>query len=142
MTEIDDVVTDENGDIISETANPNRIERKRPDITSLEDATAPLEDGDVLPLFDVGDSVVIERFASFLQGTPWLDTITYIVKRIDDETGRVDLWDPEMRQWALGNFKKGTSIWKLPSMTKKKKKFLAPSIDIPGRKKRGRPKKA
>jgi hypothetical protein len=106
-------------------------ESRKPDISWLEDAVATLEDGTVVPLFNVGDSIVIEQYATLLKNRPWLDTQTYIVRSIDDETGIIKLWNPVLEQQAMNNFitgpKDGGCVFK-----------LAPSRGSIGSKKRGR----
>lgn len=103
---------------------------KKPDISHLEDGTIEIPEG-ILPLFSIGEKIVIERYCSILVGKPWLDTKTYIVKDIDDESGYLKLWDPEFEQQAVSNFKvdKSIAVIKLP-----------PKKGTIGAKKRGRPK--
>lgn len=105
---------------------------RKPNISWLEDATVTV-DGTTLALFTVGDRIVIERYAHFLQGSPWLDTQTYLVKNIDDDTGNLSLWNPDLNQFAAGNFVTGTArgdVYK-----------LAPKKGTIGKRKRGRPRK-
>jgi hypothetical protein len=105
---------------------------RKPDITWLEDAVVEAE-GMKVPLFNVGDRIVIERYCRMLQGSPWLDTQTYEVQSIDDETGDLRLWNPDLKQFAMSNFIKGPArgdVFK-----------LAPAKGSIGKKKRGRPRK-
>lgn len=124
---------------------------RKPDISHLPSATAEDENGVVIPLFDVNDKIVIERHASMLTGRPWLDTQTYIVQEIDDETGVVKLWNPDMLQFALGNFITGPqrgddyrlAVEGTPTVGKRKrgrprKNPVQPVALKPGEKKRGR----
>lgn len=109
---------------------------RKPSIAHLDDAVARLEDGTILPLFVEGEKIVIERRCSTLVGNPWLDTMTYTVKTIDDETGVLRLWNDELRQNAYGNFITGPArgdVYKLASKARG-----VPNI---GKKKRGRPRK-
>lgn len=78
-------------------------EVRKPDISKLFPASE-LVDGELLPLFGVGDRIVIERHAHSLPGNPWLDTQTYVVQSIDDETGVLRLWNPDLHQFAMGNY--------------------------------------
>ena len=55
------------------------------------------------------------------------------MKKIDDDTGDLELWNPDLMQWGMSNFKKGIELgfkFKLP-----------PKKGNIGKKKRGRPKK-
>lgn len=78
-------------------------EVRKPDISKLHLAYEDV-DGERLALFGAGDRIVIERHASMLQGKPWLDTQTYVVQSVDDETGVLRLWNPDLHQFAMGNF--------------------------------------
>jgi hypothetical protein len=116
-----------------ETARKAR-EARRPNIDWLEDAVA-IVDGEPVPLFEVGDRLVIERRAGdVLRGAPWLDTQTYQVMSIDDETGNLRLWNRELCQHGWGNYITGPQrgdVYKLAPNTK----------SAFSKKKRGRPKK-
>ena len=109
-------------------------EARRPNIDWLEDAVI-VSDGLPVRLFEVGDRLVIERRAGdVLRGAPWLDTQTYQVLSIDDETGLLHLWNKELCQHGWGNYITGPSrgdVYKLAPNTK----------SAFSKKKRGRPKK-
>ena len=108
---------------------------RKPDISHLEDAIAMVGEAPVC-LFNVGDMIVIERHATMLPKAPWLDTQAYKVQDIDDDTGVLKLWNPDMLQFAYGNFITGPKrgdVYKLANE--------AGGMGV-GRKKRGRPKKA
>lgn len=123
----------------------------RPDISRLPDAFA-----DGLPLFRCGDKIVIERYAGFLPGSPYLDTKTYRVMSIDGVTGRLDLYDDSFLQFAIDNWKTGMrngQVYKLAAgntVTTKRKRgrprknpveaVAAAPKGEPEKKKRGRPK--
>lgn len=133
-------------------------EARKPDISWLDDAIAVLEDGTSVPLFDVGDTIVIERYATLLKSCPWLDTQTFEVTAIDDDTGVIKLWSHVLKQQAMNNFITGPKngcVFKLPPARgsidgKKRGRRPAPRIDQPmtappaggetKRKGRGRPK--
>jgi hypothetical protein len=87
---------------------PEETERlriaKRPDVSRLKPGTA-IVDGDVLPLFTVGEDIIVERMSSILDGHPWLDTRSYNVREIDDETGAVKCLDNEGKFSANVSFK-------------------------------------
>lgn len=104
---------------------------RKPNISHLKPALVVV-DGAPLPLFNIGDKIVIERYASVLAARPWLDTLTYTVESIDDETGVVGLWNEDLKQHALGNYitgpKKGDVY------------CLAIAKETIGKKKRGRPR--
>ncbi len=132
---------------------------KRPDISSLEDALERRSDGRLVPRFGPGEKIVIERRSSVLEGNPWLDTQTYVVREIEPDSGVLRLWNPNLHQQALSNFVTGTEIgcvFKLASIrggSIGKKKRGRPRRDVTGpapaaveppkdgeKKKRGRPK--
>lgn len=71
--------------------------QKQPRIDHLKDATVQAPDGTVLPLFNVGDKVVVERYSELLNTHPWLDTRVLEVISIDDESGRVTCFDPDVK---------------------------------------------
>lgn len=104
---------------------------RKPNISHLKPALV-MVDGAPIPLFNIGDKIVIERYASVLAARPWLDTLTYVVESIDDETGVVGLWNEDLKQHALGNYitgpKKGDVY------------CLAIAKETIGKKKRGRPR--
>jgi len=135
----------EDGSLTPEQREQKRLARK-PNIDHLPDGTVMLDDGSILPLFDVGDRIVVERLASCLIGLPWLDTRVYLVQRINDDTGQVDCIDPEFHHYACVGFKSPHQRFKLAP--KKGNPFAAPKKVqppkqelAPGEKKRrGRPK--
>jgi hypothetical protein len=53
------------------------------------------EDGSVVPLFDVGQRIVVDRCTPLLEGSPWLETMVGKVTSIDDETGLVTMLDED-----------------------------------------------
>lgn len=118
---------------------------KKPKIDHLPDGVALLDDGTILPLFDVGDTIIAERHISFAPGNPWLDTRLYTVKSIDDEKGIVHCTDVELVHYACIGFKHPHTRIKLAP--KKGNPFKAPKVEKPKvdlppgeKKKRGRPK--
>jgi len=128
-----------------EQREARRLSRKPP-IDHLPDGTAVYQ-GQVIPLFDVGDRIVAERHIDFLAGNPWLDTRIYVVRSIDDDTGAVHCTDEEMQHYACVGFKRPLTRIKLAP--KKGNPFNAPKVKReeakvelpPGeKKKRGRPK--
>ncbi len=101
----------------------------KPDISRLPDAVV----GGVAQ-FSEGDKIVIERYSSFLAGKPYLDTKTYRVVRHDEFTGRMHLFDEQLEQNAIMNWKEGLrhgTVFKL----------AVGKVDISTKKKRGRPRK-
>lgn len=115
----------------TETAE-ERMSRK-PDISYLEEAVAYPDSSTALPLFDTGDRIVIERYCHSLPGEPWLDTQTYTVEEIDDETGELRLWNADLNQHARGNFITGPVRGDVYMLAHAKGEI--------GKKKRGRPRK-
>ena len=121
----------------SESVSASQMERlmgkpaavNKPDISRLPDA---LERGK--PVFKAGDKIVIERYASVLEGRPYLDTRTYRVLELDEGTGTMKLYDESLCQFARDNFRHGTAhgyVYK-----------LAMGVVVATKKKRGRPRKA
>lgn len=83
----------------------NRLS-KRPRIDHLQPGTVTdPETGERLPLFDLGDRIIVERCTDLLKGVPWLDTRLYVVVHIDDDTGAVRCTDPEFNHQAVVSFK-------------------------------------
>lgn len=107
---------------------------RKPDLAHLPDAVTLHPDGSADVHFDVGSRIVIERYALTIPGNPWLDTQTYTVQSIDPVSGVLQLWNPDLYQAALTNFRLGLANgfkFKLAS---------ARGTNI-GKKKRGRPRK-
>ena len=100
----------------------------KPDISKLPDATTA-----GIPNFEPGDKIVIERYASFLKGNPYLDTRTYTVMTLDTFSGRLGLYDESVSQFASANFIRDIrsgNVFK-----------LADGHTVSTKKKRGRPRK-
>jgi len=126
----------DNGEV-DEITRAEKAERaksaNKPLIDHLPDAIEKDELGMPVLLAKPGDKLVIERYASILKGSPWLDTKTYTIESIDIASGRVDLWDDDLGRNAITNYIEGTKAgyrFKLP----------AGRVGI-GQRKRGRPKK-
>jgi hypothetical protein len=143
-----DKVEDEEFDIEDGSLTPEQREARRlarkPYIDHLQDGVAEA-DGERVPLFDVGDRIVVERRISFLTGHPWLDTRVYVVKVIDDETGAIHCTDEEMQHYACVSFKSEFQRVKLapkkgPIFARKKKEEKPKEEPTGEPKKRGRPK--
>lgn len=120
-----DIITDEA--YISLLGAGRRVVSK-PDISGLSDATTG-----GIPNFDAGDKIVIERYASFLKGNPYLDTRTYTVMTLDTFSGRLGLYDESVSQFASANFIRDIrsgNVFK-----------LADGHTVSTKKKRGRPRK-
>jgi len=101
----------------------------KPDISFLPDAIVGGE-----PQFDVGDHIVVERYASFLKGKPYLDTKTFRVVSLDNFTGRLHLFDELLDQNAIMNWKESLrhgTVFKLKQGR----------LTISSKGKRGRPRK-
>lgn len=140
---------------------PEQREQKRlsnkPSIDHLPDGVAALDDGSVLPLFDVGERIVAERHTDLLGGAPWLDTRVYIVKSINDETGELLCYDEELQHFAYIGFRnpltriklapKHGDPFKVPKQQEKQQEDPVAvagepaASPVPGdKKKKGRPK--
>jgi hypothetical protein len=89
-------------DIVYSAPKPERD--KRPDISHLDFALD--DDGNFIP--DVGDRIVIERCASLVEGSPWLDTCLYTILAIDRETGSLKLRNEEFKHYSFSNYVDGT----------------------------------
>lgn len=104
-------------------------EARKPDISRLPDAIGP----DGVPLFRVGEKIIIERRATVLEGNPYLDTRTYTVVGINGDNGNLDLFDETLAQSAMSNWMSGLRrgfVFK-----------LARGNSVATKKKRGRPRK-
>lgn len=97
---------DENAEI-REHLNLQAREQKRlsgrPDIDHLRDAVVEV-DGKLQFVQPKGTRVIIERFATVLSNRPWLDTRSYLVESVNQETGELKLQDEEMRHSSHSNF--------------------------------------
>lgn len=107
---------------------------RKPDLTHLDDAVTLHPDGSADVHFDVGSRIVIERYALTIPGNPWLDTQTYTVQSIDPVSGVLQLWNPDLYQAALANFRLGLA-------NGFKFKLASSRGNSIGKKKRGRPRK-
>ena len=127
-----------------------RWQAKRPNIDHLPTGIAvDPSDGSCVPLFDVGDRIVVDRRTTLLRGTPWLETIVGKVRSIDDDSGLVTMWDEEgdarNPPCKYVNFKDALHIFKLapakgdPFVPPPPPKQPKPQKQ-PGEKHRGRPK--
>jgi hypothetical protein len=90
---------------LSSGAGEARRLARRPDTDHLKPGTVSTGEGEVLPLFNAGDRIVVERCCSFLSGNPWLDTYIYKVVSIDDETGAVKCLDEDTEHHSTVSFK-------------------------------------
>lgn len=101
----------------------------KPDISRLPDAIV----GGVAQ-FREGDKIVIERYSSFLKGKPYLDTKTYRVVRLDEFTGRIHLFDEQLDQNAIMNWRESLKFGTVF-------KLATGKVNVSTKKKRGRPRK-
>lgn len=104
-----DVLSSDEDPGVDESLSDSEREAKRlakkPPVDHLDSGVAELEDGTVVPLFDVGARIVVERYSFYLRGRPWLDTRVYIVKEIDDDRGQLVCTDEELNHHAIVGFK-------------------------------------
>lgn len=132
-----------------EVREERRLSRK-PRIDHLKPGTVSV-DGEVLPLFDVGERVVVERHSSLLPGNPWLDTQIFLVENINDDNGTVRGRHEELARTGFFGFKDSFTIVKLApkkgnpfkadNIARDEKKEAKKAALAPGEKiKRGRPK--
>lgn len=117
----------DDSETLSADARLLRWQGRRPNIDHLSKAIFQAKtsrfpgdtDGDLkyVPLFDVGDRIVVDRRTPLLKGEPWLETIVGKVRTIDDDTGIVSVWDEAsnqanpMTRWL--SFTDGYHIFKL-----------------------------
>ena len=137
-------------DLLSHEARWARWQAKRPNIDHLPTAIAvDPSDGSCVPLFDVGDRIVVDRRTTLLAGTPWLETIVGKVRSIDDDTGLVTMWDedsdPRNPPCRYVNYKDALHVFKLaPARGNPFEPPAPPKKEKPqrqkGDKRRGRPK--
>lgn len=153
---------------LSDDARRARWQSRRPRILHLKEGVAkvlsdPDEKGlrhmEAVPLFDVGDRVVVDRCTRLLrpwtnaegvQVWPWLETIVGKVRSIDDETGLVTILseegDPRNPPVRYTNYKDDLHDFRLAPA--RGNPFAAPAVKpvkpppAPGevRRGRGRPK--
>lgn len=100
----------------------------KPDISRLPDALVCGK-----PVFGPGDKIVVERYATVLAGSPYLDTRTYKVLSVDTGTGKVVLWDESLNQYGSTNYVEGVKAGYVFKM--------AMGNAVANKKKRGRPRK-
>jgi hypothetical protein len=152
-------LTPEAGDefVAPEVREQKRLSRK-PSIDHLKDGVLATDDGlggkMFVPVFDVGDRIVVERHSQLLPGNPWLDTRVYLVKDIHDEGGLVHCWDEELQHYACMAFDR-PDVQRIKLPPKRGNPFRAPRAsdgkplqnssvlrgeDAPKKKGRGRPK--
>ena len=102
---------------LSELLDSEAKERARlankPDISHLPDAVERDELGRYILLARPGEKLIIERYATILEGKPWLDTKSYTVNSIDEASGRVHLWDDELQRMAMADYIKGPKAGRL-----------------------------
>lgn len=148
------IVDDENDIALATSLTPEQRELRRlanrPSIDHLPEGVAVMPNGDRVPLFNVNDRIVVERYLSWAPQR-WLDTRTYIVRSIDDETGAVRCLDEECNYFATVGFKHPGQNFKLapkrgnpfnaPKLRREAEKAEKASQLPPGTpKRRGRPK--
>jgi hypothetical protein len=78
-------------------------QNQQPDCAHLRAGTA-LHAGTCIPLFDVGDRIVVESYTSLLPGEPWLETVVGTVLEIDDDSGVVKLSEEPHAGWRKRHF--------------------------------------
>jgi len=88
------LVPEEGNELLTPSASRERWQSHRPNVDHLRPGL--LEDpstGTGLPVFDVGDRLVVDVRTALLSGSPWLHTVVGRVLSIDDDTGVVSLED-------------------------------------------------
>ena len=103
----------------------------RPDLSKLPDAIV-----DGIPMFTVGDKIIIERNIAILKKNgAYLDTKTLKVRSIDMQNGNMFLWDESLSQWVTDNFIEGPKLGHVY-------KLAHGLMPLSSKGKRGRPRKA
>jgi len=103
----------------------------RPDISQLPDAIV-----DGIPMFAVGDKIIIERSICILKKNgAYLDTKTLKVRSIDTVTGNMFLFDEALSQWATDNYIAGPKLGNIY-------KLAQGLLPLSSKGRRGRPRKA
>lgn len=115
------------GEFQSILGAPPRVINK-PEIGHLPDAIV-----DGYPVFGPGDKIVIERRSVVLSGRPYLDTKTYRVIEVDMAGGTVRMYDDDLNQFAMTN-------WRTAMAAGHVFKFTSGRAVVTKRK-RGRPRK-
>lgn len=77
---------------------------RKPYIDHLPDAIVTIDDGTPVLVPLPGELVVIERMATIIPGSPWLDTKLYKIVSVDEETGVVKLWSSEDCAFGFTNY--------------------------------------
>jgi len=90
--------------LLSPEQNEQARLSRRPDVSHLHPGVDVLQDGTVLPLFDAGERVVVERRSFFLKGNPWLHTRCYVVDSIDDDAGFFRAQEEGETGWSFIGF--------------------------------------
>jgi len=114
--------------VAPEVREQKRLSRK-PSIDHLKDGVLTTDDGlggtMHVPVFDVGDRIIVERHSQLLPGGPWLDTRVYLVKDIVDDAGLVHCWDEELQHYACMAFDR-PDVQRIKLPPKKGNPFRAP----------------
>lgn len=96
-----------------------RWQDRRPDVGHLKDAVSGTG-AQAVPLFKVGDRVVVEKRTGMLKGSPWLETVVGRVKSINMETGAVAIVDeesdPRAPRLKHASFTDGMHVFKFASV--------------------------
>ena len=77
---------------------------RKPYIDHLPDAIVTTDDGMPVLVPLPGETVVIERMATIVSGSPWLDTKLYKIVSVDEDTGVVKLWSQEDHAFGFTNY--------------------------------------
>lgn len=77
---------------------------RKPYIDHLPDAIVTTDDGTPVLVPLPGETVVIERMATIISGSPWLDTKLYTVVSVDEDSGLVKLWSQSDHAFGFTNY--------------------------------------
>ena len=107
---------------------------RRPEVAHLKEGVAFPPGMPAVPLFDVGDRIVVDRCTDLLKGTPWLDTTVGKVRSIDDDTGLVTLLDetsdPRLPSVRYFNFRLHGALQTFKLAPPRGNPFDAPKVTV------------
>lgn len=106
--DMEEVVDDVN-EVLHRGAREQRRVASRPYIDGFPDAVRE-KDGKMVCTQTKDMRIIIERYATILSTKPWLDTKTYIVNGVNQDTGEIKLWDEDLEHHVTLNFITGTKL--------------------------------
>lgn len=120
---MESVEADTVSEVLQAQAREQRRLASKPNIDHLDDAVVEKDDKPTCKLTK-GQLITIERYASVLANKPWLDTRTYMINSVNQETGELRLWDEELEHHASSNFITGRELGYRFKVTASKRTFV------------------